>query len=260
VSPQPRGQDAGPDPARHPPLVSPPPVERRGAIATPARRQPARPVAFWFGVGLAILHIWFNTLGTLSELWTSVIHFAGFGFLCALLYPAMAGAHRGGPRVVLAIDVLLGLAALSLFAYLYAGRGCRLLPPRPDHGLCLAGLGVHRLALFLGIEFTRRTTGWIIPILIILAFTYITFWGRYVGGMLTFSGLRTDTMLFRIFYTDDGMFGTVARISSSFVFMFILFGAFLLRSGAGRSSSTSRRFWRAASIGGPGLVAVIGSG
>jgi TRAP transporter 4TM/12TM fusion protein len=216
-------------------------------------------IAFWFGVGLSILHIWFNTLGTLSELWTSVIHFAGFGFLCAMLYPAIQARTAMGRGVVLAIDVVLGLAALSLFAYLYLEETAFYRRVQTT-GFAWQDWVFTSLALVLGIEFTRRTTGWIIPILIILSFTYITFWGRYVGGMLTFGGLRTDTMLFRIFYTDDGMFGTVARISSSFVFMFILFGAFLLRSGAGHfiidfAQVLARRF-----VGGPGLVAVIGSG
>ncbi|WP_209424663.1 TRAP transporter fused permease subunit [Pararhodobacter sp. SW119] len=214
-------------------------------------------VAFWFGVALALLHIWMNTLSIWPELRMAVIHFAGFGFLCALLYPAWHARSPAGQRLALGVDLLLALAALSLVAYLmlaedaFYARSMRF--AWHDWVFTI-------VALLLGIEFTRRTTGWIIPIMIILAFTYITFWGRYVGGMLTFSGLRTDTMLFRVFYTDDGMFGTVARISYSFVFMFILFGAFLMRSGAGAFIIEFAQVLARRMVGGPGLVAVIGSG
>ncbi len=214
-------------------------------------------VAFWVGVGLAVLHIWMNTLSIWPELRMAVIHFAGFGFLCALLYPAWQARTPAGQRLVLGIDIVLALAALGLVVYLilaedpFYARSMRF----EWYDWVFTGI-----ALFLGIEFTRRTTGWIIPILIILSFTYITFWGRHVGGMLTFSGLRTDTMLFRIFYTDDGMFGTVARISYSFVFMFILFGAFLMRSGAGAFIIEFAQVLARRMVGGPGLVAVIGSG
>lgn len=232
--------------------------EDEGAVTRPADSLPGK-VAFGFGVLFSLLHIWFNTLSTLSELWTSVIHFAGFGFLCALLYPAWHARTELGRKAVLAVDVLLGLAALSLFPYLYFNE-LTFYARLQTTGFAWHDWLFTGLALFLGIEFTRRTTGWIIPILIILSFTYITFWGRHVGGMLTFAGLRTDTMLFRIFYTDDGMFGTVARISSSFVFMFILFGAFLLRSGAGAFIIDFAQVLARRMVGGPGLVAVIGSG
>ncbi|MGL4414027.1 TRAP transporter permease [Roseinatronobacter monicus] len=213
--------------------------------------------AFWIGVGLALLHIWFNTFATWPELMTSVIHFAGFGVLCALLYPAWQARSQAGQRVVHGIDLALAALSISLVAYLllaeqaFYDRGMRML----WHDWVFT-----MIALALAVEFTRRTTGWVIPILILASFTYITYWGAYVPGMLTFSGLRTDTMLFRIFYTDDGMFGSVARISASFVFMFILFGAFLLRSGAGEFIVDFAQVIARRMIGGPGFVAIIGSG
>jgi len=216
-------------------------------------------LVFWAGVAVSLLHIWINTLGTLSELWASAIHFACFGFLCALLYPAIPTRTVLGARVVLAIDCVLALAAVSLFAYLWFEE-LAFYRRMQTTGFLWYDWVFTGAALVLGIEFTRRTTGWIIPVLIVLAFTYITMWGRHVPGMLTFSGLRTDTMLFRIFYTDDGMFGTVARISYSFVFMFILFGAFLLRSGAGAFIIDFAQVLARRMVGGPGLVAVIGSG
>lgn len=230
-----------------------PDAHQRGRETLPGQ------IVFWSGVAISVLHIWMNTFSTLSELWASAIHFACFGFLCALLYPMARTRTVLGTRLVLAVDVLLALGALSLFAYLYVEE-LAFWRRQQTTGFAPQDWFFTLLALGLGIELTRRTTGWIIPILIVLAFTYITWWGRFVPGMLSFVGLRMDTMLFRIFFTDDGMFGTVARISYSFVFMFILFGAFLLRSGAGAFIIDFAQVLARRVVGGPGLVAVIGSG
>ncbi len=116
------------------------------------------------------------------------------------------------------------------------------------------------LAIVLTLEFTRRTAGWIIPILIILSLTYVVWWGRWVSGIFGFPGLSAETILFRSYFGTEGMFGPIARISWSFVFMFILFGAFLVKSGAGDvilrlAQAAAGRF-----RGGAGLIAVLGSG
>ena len=110
------------------------------------------------------------------------------------------------------------------------------------------------------LEFTRRTTGWIIPVLIVLALTYVGWWGGMLEGVFKFSGLTAETILFRSIYGGDGLFGNIARISSTFVFMFILFGAFLLRSGAGDFVINLARAVAGKTIGGPGFVAVFSSG
>jgi TRAP transporter 4TM/12TM fusion protein len=56
------------------------------------------------------------------------------------------------------------------------------------------------------------------------------------------------------------MFGTIASISATYVFMFLLFGAFLLRSGAGEFVIDLARAVAGKMVGGPGLVAVFSSG
>ena len=54
------------------------------------------------------------------------------------------------------------------------------------------------LLILSAIEFTRRTTGWIIPVLIMLALSYVAWWGSLIGGVFSFGGLRVETVLFRI--------------------------------------------------------------
>jgi len=54
-----------------------------------------------------------------------------------------------------------------------------------------------------------------------------------MGGMWNFPGVNLHRMLYRMHFAPDGIFGTIATISSTFVFLFVLFAAFLLKLGAG---------------------------
>ncbi|MCP5365066.1 MAG: TRAP transporter fused permease subunit [Hyphomicrobiales bacterium] len=214
-------------------------------------------VVFWVGVAVSLAHLYFNTFGTLPELWTSAIHFGAFGFLCALLFPI---AQRGGlvaQKAFAVVDLALGLLAVACVAYLILNeqalyeRGATFILSDWVFGL---------IGVVLAIEFARRTTGWLIPAIIVLTLLYLVWWGRLVGGVFNFPGLSVENVLFRMFYGTDGMFGTIARISSTYVFMFILFGAFLVRSGAGDFIIDLARTVAGRLVGGPGLVAVLGSG
>ncbi|MEM7022659.1 MAG: TRAP transporter fused permease subunit [Pseudomonadota bacterium] len=216
-----------------------------------------RPLITVIGVAVSLMHIYFNTLSTISELYVSALHFAGLGLLCALIYPLARPVSRGGQWSVLAIDIGIGLLAVAaaihliLFEVALYQRGQTF-----SIGDWLFSIA----AVVLAIEFVRRTTGLIIPVMIVVALTYVAWWGKYVPGVFRFPGLTWETVLFRSYYGGDGMFGTIARISSTFVYMFILFGAFLLRSGAGEFVVDLARAAAGRFVGGPGLVAVLGSG
>ncbi len=213
-------------------------------------------VALAGGAVLAVIHIYFNTLGTWPETWVNIVHFGGFGALCALVYPAFQARTRAGARLALGIDIVLAVLALSCIAYMFLGEESFF--ARNARFLWYDWLFT-ALAPLLVMEFVRRTTGLLIPAIMLTAFTYVVVWGKYVTGMLTFPGLTLETMLYRTFYTDDGMLGNIASISATYVFMFVLFGAFLNRSGAGEFIIDLSRALAKRMIGGPGYVAVIGS-
>ena len=108
------------------------------------------------------------------------------------------------------------------------------------------------------IEFARRN-GLFIALIIVTFISYAMFWGRFIDGPLGFPGLSMETLMFRSVYTDEGMFGSVGGLSASFVFMFVLFGAFLVRSGAGDFIIDIANLVAGRLSGGPGLVAVAAS-
>ncbi len=204
---------------------------------------------------IAALHLYVAFDPFLSELQRNAFHFAGFAALAAILYPAMTGATK--KRSLLAFDLCFGLIVATAAVWLtfaenaiYA-RGVKFATPDWIAAvICILG----------AIELTRRLAGWIIPSLIIIALSYVAFWGKYVGGVFAFPGLSLETVAFRSIYGDDAMFGSIARISSTYVFLFIIFGAFLLRSGAGEFVINLARAVAGRMVGGPGIVAVIASG
>ncbi|WP_281630193.1 TRAP transporter permease [Vibrio sp. St2] len=207
------------------------------------------------GVVLSLLHIWFNTIATLPELWISAIHFAGFAIICALWYPAN-GSLKGN-RTALVADIGLVIAILACVVYL----------PFAEDALYERGMSFIAsdwffsvLAIAIVIELIRRTMGWFIPVLILVCLSYVVLWGKWTTGLFHFPGLSFETLLYRSFYSSEGMFGPISRISWTFVFMFILFGAFLVRSGVGDYILAVAKAAAGKIIGGPGFIAVIGSG
>ncbi|MGJ8603525.1 MAG: TRAP transporter permease [Marivita sp.] len=204
---------------------------------------------------IAVGHIYVAFDPVLSELQRNSFHFAGFAALAAILYPMWRGAR--GKAAPIALDLIIGIAVAASAVWLTFAENAIY-----DRGVKLATADwIAVIICILGaIELTRRVAGNIIPILIILSLTYVAFWGKYVGGVFAFPGLSVETVAFRSIFGDDAMFGTIARISSTYVFLFIIFGAFLLRSGAGEFVINIARAVAGKMVGGPGIVAVIASG
>ncbi len=199
------------------------------------------------------MHIWFNVLTVLPSLWQNSLHFAGFALVASLVYPL----RQDPTKLWRALDILLGLLAAGSAVFLIAQedaiyeRGVTLSPLEWVAGIIL---------ILCALEFTRRAAGWFIPFLIIVSLSYVAWWGELIGGVFKFGGLSLETILFRSIYGDDALFGTIASISATYVFMFLLFGAFLLRSGAGEFVIDLARGVAGRMVGGPGLVAVFSSG
>jgi len=204
----------------------------------------------------ALFHVYNNLFNAVSELWFAAIHFGGFGALCALSFH-QSEAQQKQPLGAQAMSVLLAVLSIACALYLVFFEDA--LYAR-EANFAAADYVFSALAVLLAMEFTRRTTGWFLPALITLSLAYILFLGRYVPGVFQFPGLSVETVLYRSYFSADGMFGMVASISATYVFMFILFGAFLLKSGAGDfivelADTVAGRFQ-----GGAGFVAVGGSG
>ena len=240
---------------------------------------------FWLAVAIAVFHIWantlaglqtpFGTLGTpLSTLWIVCIHFSGLAILCALRYPLFSSKTKSGKSFSLVLDII--------FAVMVAGGAIVIIGSQDeihDAGTSLTQPyhWVAAICAVIGaIELTRRTTGWIIPILIMIALVYASelnpilhsyfydfytlAFGERPSSFFEFRGFNANELLSRLMFDDEGLFGFIGRISATVVAMFLIFSAFLVKSGASQFIIDIGRIIAGKFIGGPGFVAVFSSG
>ena len=92
-------------------------------------------------------------------------------------------------------------------------------------------LGVIFIVLLL--EATRRTTGWIVPV-VALAFLAYAYFGPYLPQPWTHRGFDIGQIIGQLFITLEGIFGIPVDVSSSLIVLFCIYGAFLQHSGAGK--------------------------
>lgn len=93
-------------------------------------------------------------------------------------------------------------------------------------------VAVGALAIFLVLEATRRKVGLALPIIALIFIGY-AFAGPYLPAIIAHRGYSLRRVVDHLFYTSEGIFGVPLWVSATFVFMFVMFGSFLERSGAG---------------------------
>ena len=181
-----------------------------------------------------IWHVATNIYLTEPGFWQNCIHFAGFGLLGAIV-TAKVDDERGFDYKFW-LNVVFGLliAASSLWvAHAENGVYARTLAKTGQSWQFTPIDWIAGFIVIIGaIEITRRLTGWIIPILVILSISYILFLGERLPGAFRAASLPLDDVLFRSLYNDEGMFGIITTISSANITLFMIFGAFLVVSGA----------------------------
>ena len=90
------------------------------------------------------------------------------------------------------------------------------------------------IGTLLVIEGARRVVGWPMITIAILFVLYGLF-GRMLPGIIAHRGLGLHELVNYLYYTTEGIFGTPMGVSSTFIYLFILFGAYLEATGLGNS-------------------------
>jgi TRAP transporter 4TM/12TM fusion protein len=185
-------------------------------------------------VAFGLWHVATNVYLTEPGQWQNCIHFGGFAFLAAISSP-MFPKHADRPWA-LGMDILYGLAVAassSWIAFAEDGIYFRTLAKTGQvWQLTPIDWAAGIIVILAAIDLTRRLTGWIIPVLIIVAMSYILFLGEWMPGAFRAASLPLGDVLFRSMYNDEGMFGIITTISSANIALFMIFGAFLVVSGA----------------------------
>ena len=153
-------------------------------------------------------------------------HVAFVLVLSFLLFP-MATRYRNRIRWW---DVVLGLIGAAIL--IYAIEGGEDFTDRATSPTQLDTiLGVVFIVLLL--EATRRTTGWIVPV-VALAFVAYSYFGPYLPQPWTHRGFDIGQLVGHLFITLEGIFGVPVDVSSSLIILFTIYGSFLQHSGAGK--------------------------
>ncbi len=214
-----------------------------------------------FSIAFGVWHVLTNVYLVEPGKWQNAIHFAGFAFLASMLYsPFGARSDAFGAR---AFDLTYGLAVAAAALWVAWGengvyeRTLAVTGQSWQFGILDWAAGF--LLIFAAIDLSRRVSGWVIPILIILSLAYILFLGGYLPGVFRAASLPVDDVLFRSMYNDEGMFGILAGISSTNITLFMIFGGFLVISGASSFVIEVSKIVAGRIKGGAAFVAVLSS-
>ncbi|MFT7570406.1 MAG: TRAP transporter 4TM/12TM fusion protein [Paracoccaceae bacterium] len=221
--------------------------------------------AYWLPtamiVAFGLWHIATNIYLTEPGSWQNCIHFGGFALIAAISSPTFRFEKDRAWAV--GLDVLYGLlvfAAACWIAYAEDGLYTRTLAKTGQTWqLTFLDWAAGLLVIFAAIDLTRRLTGWIIPVLIIVAMSYILFLGEVLPGAFRAASLPLSDVLFRSMYNDEGMFGIITTISSANIALFMIFGAFLVVSGASDFVIEFAKIVAGRFRGGSAFVAVLAS-
>ena len=167
-------------------------------------------------------------------------------------YPAFKKSRRDKLPLV---DFLLGLLFLGIALY-YIFSFKALLARVGEYTQTDIILGA--IGLLLILEACRRAVG--VPLVVISSvFILYAYFGKVMPGFLHHRGYSTFRVVAQLFYSTEGVIGSPLGVCATFVFLFILFGAFLERTGIGQFFTDLANGIAGQSPGGPAKVAVLNS-
>ncbi|MFZ5814994.1 MAG: TRAP transporter permease [Bacillota bacterium] len=170
--------------------------------------------------------------------------------LTFLLYPARKGSKR-----LTWWDILLAAGSLGTAGYMLFRwddvilRNGYLVP----FEYWVGGAGI-----LLVIEAARRVLGkeMVIMAAIFLGYAYF---GKYIPGILQHRGYTVPRIIEHMFFSTEGLFGITLGVSATYMFLFILMGSFLTRTGLTRLINDGAMAVAGQSPGGPAKVALVAS-
>lgn len=207
-------------------------------------------------VFISVIFVLFQLYATLSGAITAQVlratHLAFVQLLAFLLFPPT----KNSPRNTLPwYDIVLGLIGVACWLYIVVNFDSLVRRSGNNTPLDVAVGIVGILVLF---ESCRRIVG--LPIMIIAgSFIVFAFAGKYLPGFLHHRGYSLQRVVCHLFYNTEGIMGTPIGACSTFIFLFILFGALLEKTGIGHFFIDVCNALAGGASGGPAKVAVLSS-
>lgn len=208
----------------------------------------------WIAIAMSVFHLYTAIFGVLPAQLQRTWHLMFVLCLIFVLYPA--NRKRKGALDSLAWTDLI-LSGLGVLVNLYWIIEYRNIIMRAGD-LSKVDTLIGGLAILLVLEAARRIVG--LPITIVAsAFLAYCYLGPYMPGFIMHRGASIERIIAHMFFTTEGILGIPLHVSSTFVFLFILFGVFLEKTGIGRLIIDIANSAAGRAAGGPAKVAVIAS-
>lgn len=203
-------------------------------------------------ITFSIFQLYTAFFGVLDAQLQRAVHLGFALALSYLLYPTCKSWSRHKLHPLDAILSVLGAASPAYIVIMYRELAFRA-------GIINSvDLVIGVLGVLLVIEATRRVVG--LPmVIVVLAFLTYAFAGPYMPGVLSHRGLTPNQLIGHLYFTTEGIFGIPLGVSSTFIFLFILFGAYLECTGLGKFFIDIANAIAGWASGGPAKVAVISS-
>lgn len=215
---------------------------------TPAEKLPR--MVFWVGVLFSAFQIYTAAFSPLSSQVVRAIH-VGFVLLMVFtLYPNFFG------RRLPAVGWVIGLVGFvfSFYHWIFESDLTARAGEMTDMDMFI---GIVTIALVF--EATRRVMGVALPLICSMFLLYGLF-GEFLPGPLMHRGYGFDQIVSTLGFGTEGIYGTPTYVSSTYIFLFILFGSFLERAGMISLFSDFSMGMVGHSRGGPAKVSVVSSG
>ncbi|MBL8691763.1 MAG: TRAP transporter permease [Rhodospirillaceae bacterium] len=212
-----------------------------GGLATVSRR-----LISVIAVAMSLWHMWIVAFGPPEVMFFRGGHLLFALVLLFLLIDRKGKMREGAPGIM---DLALVAASLVSVGYLFVNHGqlVQRIPYIDDPTRTEIVVGT--LCILLVLEGTRRVLGLALP-LTALAF---------LGYALFINRVDPLTLLDQLYLTTEGIFGSTLGVSAGYVIVFVLFGAFMERSGTGQLFMDFALALTGRQAGGPGKVSVVSS-
>jgi TRAP transporter 4TM/12TM fusion protein len=201
---------------------------------------------------MASYHLYTGAFGAPEALLHRSIHLLFTMTLIFIVYPSFRDrSHRW-------LDFFLLALSASALLYLFWNYEYFITRYPYVHPLNPADLILGIVLVVLLLEAARRSIGMAMPMTAIFFIIY-AYAGPYMPGLLHHAGVNTETIIDQLYMTTEGIFGIPLGVSATYVILFVIFGAFLERSGGGQFFMDLAAATTGKTRGGPGKIAVVSS-
>ena len=201
----------------------------------------------------AIFQIWANTFGTLGAVKLRTAHIMFLLPLAFTLYPTFRKERRR--RTLMPVwDIALIVAAVASYGFLFLRYDAIARTGRLTDIEVYVGV----VCLLVAFEAARRASG-NLALIALIFLSYFAVWGRFIPGTFGTSAFTLKRVIKALVWDTNGILGTGAGVSATYIFVFVLFGAFLKYSGFSQFINDIALTLVGRSPGGPAKVAVIAS-